>query len=143
MNPRTPLWTAALATVAVLACGSPTGPVDSAWLDREEDLANGKGALAGTVYFVGLPCRLNSPARPPCDGPYPDCEVVVYESDGVTEAARTQSDEHGRYFVALEPGDYVIFTPAGLAARFLNPNEATVVAGKLTRLDLVVDTGIR
>ncbi|KPK75054.1 MAG: hypothetical protein AMS25_18655 [Gemmatimonas sp. SM23_52] len=143
MTARTRLWTIALAALALHACGSPTGSADSPWLDREEDLANGMGALAGTVYFVGLPCRLISPSRPPCDGPYPDYEVVVYESDGVTEAARTRSDERGRYFVALEPGDYVIFTPAGLAARFRNPNTATVLAGKLTRLDLVVDTGIR
>ncbi|UCC48556.1 MAG: hypothetical protein JSV41_14040 [Gemmatimonadota bacterium] len=143
MTRRTHLWAVALAGLAVLACGSPAGPADSPWLDREDDLGNARGALAGTVYLVGLPCRLISPARPPCDGLYPDYEVVVYESDGVTEAARTRSDERGRYFVALDPGDYVIFTPNGLGERFRQPNEATVVAGAVTRLDLVVDTGIR
>ena len=69
--------------------------------------------------------------------------MIVFHRDGSTEAARTRTDERGDYRVELSDGEYVIYTQNGINERFIVINEATVVSGTVTRLDLVVDTGIR
>jgi len=101
------------------------------------------GLLQGDVFFVGVPCPLIYPPRPPCDGPFPGYEIIVLHTDDTTEAARTRADSLGSYRLALPPGAYVIFTPRGIDSTIKRRNEARVTAGDTTRLDLLVDTGIR
>jgi hypothetical protein len=143
MSYRFAVAAVAALSAASLACGGSSAPsgIDDALGDIE--LQEGQGLLEGTVHFVGVPCPLIYPPRPPCDGLYPDYEVIVYRSDGDSEAARARSDEHGLYQVALADGEYVIFTQAGLYETLRERNEARITAGDTTRLDLVVDTGIR
>jgi hypothetical protein len=51
------------------------------------------GDLEGTVWFIGNPCEPGAALPvPPCDGPYPSYEIVVYQDDGVTMAARGYSE---------------------------------------------------
>src|SRR4051812_49399188 len=74
----------------------------------------GGGTLTGTVAFVGSPCP--TPNGPPCDGPYPNYEVVVYTSDGTTVAGKTTTKADGTFSLELPPGKYVVFTQSGIKA---------------------------
>jgi hypothetical protein len=132
-----------LCALLAVSCGEGS-PADPAGQGHDGGGSAGTlGVLLGDVHFIGVPCPLIYPPRPPCDGPYPDYEVIVLHADGTTDAARTRSDSVGVYRVALPAGEYVILTPRGIDPSIRRRNEARVVAGDTTRLDLVVDTGIR
>lgn len=100
------------------------------------------GFIQGTVTSVGVACGPGTPYRvPPCDGPYPNYEIIVYRADGSTVETRVRSDNNGNYRIALTPGDYVIYTSGGPFTKITNA--VTVVSKKTTKLDLVIDTGVR
>ena len=106
-----------------------------------------KGILVGTVGFVGLPCPPEEiggrkPLVPPCDGPYPNYEIAVYRTDGKTVVTKIASNVDGTYEIYLNSGNYSIYTPSGLQDR-IKTHQVTIVSGMTTKLDLVVDTGIR
>ncbi|MGH7675582.1 MAG: hypothetical protein ACREMV_09960 [Gemmatimonadales bacterium] len=129
--------------VALVGCRDGASPGAAQHQDGSDGRSQGVGVLQGDVYFVGIPCPLIFPLRPPCDGPYPGYEVVVLHASDTTEAARARADSVGTYRVALAPGAYVVFTPRGIDSTIKRRNEARVAAGDTTRLDLLVDTGIR
>jgi hypothetical protein len=139
MNPRIPLSFFVpfilLGVLALLDCGGISS-------EKLAGLGEDMGVLEGSVHFVGVPCPLDQPQRPPCDGPYPDYEVVVHDNRGESVVARTRTDDHGIYHVELKAGDYVILTPQGLGDK-LESNRFTIVAGKIRVLNLIVDTGVR
>ena len=101
----------------------------------------GSGTLSGSVGFVGTPCA--QPSAPPCDGPYPDYEVVVYAADGTTEVARTTTGADGTFSIDLPAGNYAIFTQAGLRPTDRARTDVVVNRDALTRTELRVDTGVR
>jgi hypothetical protein len=141
MNPRVPFSFIVpfllLGLLALLSC-------EDASSDELAGLGDKVGVLEGTVYFVGVPCPLTyPPPGPPCDGPLPDFEVIVFHRDGSTEAAWTRTDERGDYRVVLPEGEYVILTQNGINELFIVINEATVASGAVTTLHLTIDTGIR
>lgn len=101
------------------------------------------GVLEGAVSFVGVPCGPQGERKtPPCDGPYADYEVVVYNAAGDTVVGRTKSNASARYEITL-PGDveYSVFVPAGIRSQA--KLSAVVPAGGRKTLDLQVDIGIR
>jgi hypothetical protein len=101
------------------------------------------GVLEGAVTFIGVPCGPQSERKtPPCDGPYADYEVVVYNAAGDTVVGRTKSNANARYEITL-PGDveYTVFVPSGL--RTQSKLSTVVPAGGRKTLDLQVDIGIR
>jgi hypothetical protein len=101
------------------------------------------GVLEGSVTFIGVPCGPQVERKtPPCDGPYPDYEVVVYDASGETAVGRTRSNAGARYEIAL-PGDveYSVFVPSGIRNR--TKLSVVVPAGARKTLDLQIDTGIR
>jgi hypothetical protein len=101
------------------------------------------GVLEGTVTFIGVPCGPQGDRKtPPCDGPYADYEIVVYNAAGDTVVGRTKSNANARYEITL-PGDieYAVFVPSGI--RTQATLSALVPAGGRKTLDLQVDTGIR
>jgi hypothetical protein len=101
------------------------------------------GVLEGAVSFIGVPCGPQSERKtPPCDGPYADYEVVVYNAAGDTVVGRTKSNANARYEISL-PGDteYAVFVPSGINTR--TKLSTLVPAGGRKTLDLQVDTGIR
>ena len=101
------------------------------------------GILEGAVTFIGTPCGPQTERKtPPCDGPYPDYEVVVYNASGETVIGRTRSNASARYEISL-PGEieYVVFTPSGINTR--TTHNVLVPAGGRKTLDLQIDTGIR
>jgi len=66
-------------------------------IDFQDGTKKEKGFLEGTVTFIGTPCseKINH-SVPPCDGIYPNYEVIVYKTDGKTIVAKTISDENGK-----------------------------------------------
>lgn len=101
------------------------------------------GVLEGSVTFIGVPCAPQSQRKtPPCDGPYADYEVVVFNAAGTSEVGRTRSNANARYEITL-PGDaeYSVFVPSGIR----NQTKLSIVvpAGGRKTLDLQIDTGIR
>jgi hypothetical protein len=134
--------------VAVLVFGGMEGCDLTQFMMGEADDTKGKGFLEGTVMFIGLPCppeELNGrePRVPPCDGPYPNYEITVYQTDGKTIVAKGISDANGHYEISLNAGNYLIYTPSGLSQNDVKANRVTIVEGETTKLDLVVDTGVR
>lgn len=106
----------------------------------------GSGNLEGRVYFKGLPCNPRTNIKvPPCDGLYPNYEIVVYAADGKTIISKTKTDGNGHYTMSLSPGNYVIYTSAGLSPSGLNTrtNNFIIELGKITKLTLLIDTGMR
>jgi hypothetical protein len=104
-----------------------------------------EGTITGTVFFSGVPCPADRLRVPPCDGPYPDYEVVLYKSDGATAVARMRTGAEGVYEVSVPPGTYVIYSQAiGFSGKMEEiPNTVAVEAGKAIRFNFSIDTGIR
>jgi hypothetical protein len=70
--------------------------------------------------------------------------LVIYERDGKTEIERVTGDAEGNYRVVLPAGTYVVDTVRhGVGGAAELPREVSVVAGRVTRLDVDIDTGIR
>jgi hypothetical protein len=106
--------------------------------------------LEGKVFFKGSPCNPSSTffKVPPCTGPYPNYEVNIYSDNSnnnskKTLIATTKTDVNGNYRILLEPGQYVIYTKAGKFPANINSNIFMIEEGKITTLDLTIDTGIR
>ncbi|MGD2218459.1 MAG: carboxypeptidase-like regulatory domain-containing protein [Gemmatimonadales bacterium] len=125
-----------LGLLALLACGGLSSE-KLAGLDAD------MGVLEGIVHLVGVPCPPISPQSPPCDGPYPGYNVIVHDSRGENVVAQTRTDDQGFYHIELEAGEYVIFTTQGLGEQFVEANDFTIVAGKITVLNLTIDYGMR
>lgn len=105
---------------------------------------NNKGLLRGSVNFIGDACAPSSQSRtPPCDGPYPDYEITVYQANGKTMVTKAISAKDGGYKVELVPGDYIIYTPRGASKDTKKENRFTITENQTTDLDLIIDTGIR
>lgn len=77
----------------------------------------------------------------PCDAPARGL-VLVFARKGVV-LARATTDARGRYTVRLRPGVYGISTVRRGLGSSLTPRLVRVLPGKVTRLDLRLDTGIR
>ena len=111
--------------------------------EKQEFSEKQVGVVEGTVYFVGKPCP-HSRVVPPCDGPYPNYEVVIYEIDGKSIANRTITDDEGNFEAQLPVGDYLVFEKN----RDFNivkeiPIVFTIEPDKRKSLEISIDEGIR
>ena len=78
----------------------------------------------------------------PCDEPAKDVTLLFSRNDRVV--GRVVTDEQGHYRLRLRAGVYTVRRPAsGSIDRKLEPNRVRVYAGRLTRVDFSIDTGIR
>jgi hypothetical protein len=100
-------------------------------------------ASAGATTTTGLhgtvmrgPVSPVCVAEQPCDEPAVGA-VLIFSRAG-TVAARVKVDSEGHYRVALRQGLYSVRTN-----HRIDPTTARVRAGRLTRLDFSIDTGIR
>lgn len=125
--------------VLLTACGAkqPTSPGGN----TPPGGATASGTLTGSVSFAGTPCR--DPGPPPCDGPYPNYEVVVFGADGKTVAGKAKTGADGKFTLDLPAGKYVIVTPAGPTANDQKRTEVTVSRDAMATVSLTVDTGVR
>jgi hypothetical protein len=76
-----------------------------------------------------------------CSAPAPGL-LLVFLASGV-EIARVKTDRTGRFDLSLAPGTYQIKTPRRLAFAGPFPRTFRVLEGQVTRLRLLIDTGIR
>lgn len=81
-------------------------------------------------------------AEGPCDAPAGHV-TLVFSLQGAT-VVRTVTDGVGAYRVSLRPGVYSVRRAASAGIdRRLDPNRVRVYAGRFTRVDFSIDTGIR
>lgn len=109
-------------------------------------LVAGAESGAGTATGLhGLVTR--SPARPvciegtPCGKPAAGV-VLVFRRSGVT-VARTRTTASGAYRVVLRRGTYAVSVSSGRAGTLLSPRRVRVIAGRMTRVDFELDTGLQ
>jgi hypothetical protein len=122
---------------ALAACGAKHAPIAT-----PPGGTAGSGTLAGDVHFVGTPCA-EAKSTPPCDGAYPDYEVVVYAADGKTVVGKARSGADGKFSLGLPEGKYVVLTPAGPPPAEPKRTEVTVSRDALSTIKLDIDQGVR
>ena len=119
-----------------------TDPKDTA-TDPEDTITEKTGFVNGVVYYVGTPC-VDNKKGPPCDGPYQDYEVVILESDGKTIVKKFTTDDEGNFEGDLPSGDYLVFGKIkGFGKLEDVPIQFSIESKKITKLEILIDEGIR
>ncbi len=79
----------------------------------------------------------------PCEEPY-EATIVVWDAGRTRRVATFDSDDDGRFHVALSPGEYYI-EPQGDVQGLPRPEPQTVTVGADTFVSVTLryDTGIR
>jgi hypothetical protein len=99
-----------------------------------------RGTLTGVVRRG--PISPVCAAEQPCDGPAVDVALAFVRSG--TTIGRAVTNGAGRYRLRLPAGAYVVRrASASSPDRRLEPKRARVYAGRVTRVDFSIDTGIR
>jgi hypothetical protein len=99
-----------------------------------------RGTLTGTVTRGPITpvCALEQP----CDEPAVH-QALLFVRNGAT-AARVLTDGNGHYRLRLVAGLYAVRRPSAASLdRKIAPNRVRVIAGRTTRIDFSIDTGIR
>lgn len=97
------------------------------------------------VTTIGPTCPVErNPPDPECaDKPYPTTLVLATTIIGKNGGVLVQTDAKGYFSRELAPGTYTIRAQSSAMLPRLEPLTFTVVAGKLTSLNLQFDSGIR
>ena len=109
----------------------------------------GAGHLAGNVTVGPLTPVERVGVPPPAPSPevFTSSHLVLYLPDGVTQLQEIPIEaagDHGVYDASLPPGTYVLGYPRqGVGGARGLPAKVTIEAGKTTRADVDIDTGIR
>lgn len=104
------------------------------------------GLLQGHVTIGPLVPVVREGEPEPTPGPevFASRQIVVFTSDEQTEVARVQIDGKGNYGVELPVGKYVVdINHVGVDMAKELPKTVEIVSGRVTRLDVDIDTGIR
>ena len=135
---KTYKWFLTIAVILLSACRpSPLLHTD----EREKG-----GTLEGHVTLGPmLPAIREGMVEPtPAPEAYAARQVVIYGRNGRTEVARAQIDAQGNYRMALPAGTYVVdINHAGIDRGVNLPQEVKIFDGRVTQLDIKIDTGIR
>lgn len=121
---------AALGAISLLGIAVPAGAAGPA--------ATGRPVLYGTAMKGPLTpvCRISVP----CSGPAAYARVTFTGPHGITRTVG--ADAYGNYWVALRPGRYRVTSTIGMGV--VDPGTVQARRGaRLTRVDLMLDTGIR
>jgi hypothetical protein len=103
-----------------------------------------QGALAGDVV-AGPTCPVERAEDPCPPKPVPDREVEILGANSAVVATAT-TDSKGHFSVALAPGTYTVTVPIKqglIGMRQMSDVKATVTAGQVTTVKVMLDTGIR
>ena len=104
------------------------------------------GTLEGHVAIGPLVPVVREGESEPTPAPelYASRQIVIYAQDGRTEITRVQIDAKGNYRVTLPVGTYVVdINHVGIDRGIDLPKTVEIVSGRITRLDVEIDTGIR
>jgi len=109
-------------------------------------LGTGAGGAAHRGVLTGVVMR--GPITPvcvaeqPCDAPAPHVTLVF--SHGTHVVARVTTSSEGRYRLRLPATTYEVHrASASVFDPKLNPHRVQVTAGRTSRIDFSIDTGIR
>lgn len=93
--------------------------------------------------FIGPTCPVVRVDQPCPDRPY-QTVLAVYSLNG-RKVTEFQTDEEGRFRVALAPGEYILRPehPGGMRPPFAAEQTFTVLPGQFTHLSVTYDSGIR
>ncbi|GEM_PF-5820290 len=93
--------------------------------------------------LIGPTCPVEHfPPLPGCsDKPYVG-KLEIFTKAG-TFVKEISTNEQGKFETKLEPGIYVISLPGNTTLPRLSPVEVTVKEGQMTRVELMLDSGIR
>ena len=114
--------------------------------DRWDINRLGYGAMRLTGQpgnFVGKPCP---PSRtgPPCDGPYPNYEVVIYEKDEKNIVNKIMTDDQGNFEVQLPVGNYLVFGKNLDFNKIIEiPIVFTIESEQTKSIEITINEGIR
>lgn len=132
---RGPRFAAALAYAAVVLAGAACTSEPEA-----------TGTLTGHVSIGPLVpvVREGVPEPTPAPEVFAGRQIVVFSGDGRREIVRVSIDGQGNYRVDLPVGRYQVdINHAGIDSAAGLPAEVEIHAGKITRIDVDIDTGIR
>ena len=104
------------------------------------EAAPADSGLEGQV-FLGPVCPLVTAGQECPDQPY-QAMLTVNSSDGRT-ITRVQTDQQGRFRLALQPGQYVLHPDSLNAMSYTGDQAFTVEAGRFTQLFVTYDSSIR
>jgi hypothetical protein len=93
--------------------------------------------------FIGPMCPVVREGEACPDQPY-QATLTILRPDG-REVTRFETDEEGRFRVALRPAKYILHpeTPEGMPLPYAGEQEFSVQAGQYTQLTITYDSGIR
>lgn len=103
------------------------------------------GILEGGVRFRGKPCPPSIYTTvPPCSGPYPNYEIAIYAEKILDRPyITTKTNILGKFRLALEDGNYVIYTRSGPFKSDLKATRFSIARNmKVTLPTLIIDTGM-
>ena len=126
----------AVAVSSLASCGVHGG---------DSGAARHPSGITGQVY-VGPQCPVQTEEHPCADEPAAGSRVTIArqvpDNSGteVLVVARTTTNGHGAYRVAVGPGRYVVTTDAGM---WCQPMDTRVTAGTYSYVEFRCDTGIR
>ena len=133
LRPRWPFLIALALLVA--ACGGLSAPAQL--------VDPGTGVAITAVAGPTCPVETNPPDPACAPRPVAGATILILAGPGTTVATLV-TDATGTARVALRPGEYVVAAQPGAGMMGTpEPQDVTVVAGKLTPVALAYDTGIR
>ncbi len=111
---------------------------------RGQVLTPGSGqgvqGIEGQV-LIGPMCPVQRVDTPCPDKPY-QANISVLDQNG-TLVLSFQTDDQGRFRVALDPGTYTLRPDAGIGIAHAEAQDVTVQAGAFTPVQITYDSGIR
>ena len=109
-------------------------------------VAHETGTLQGHVTIGPMLPAMREGLTEPTPAPeaYAVRQIVIYAESGKREIARAQIDPEGNYEVTLPVGTYAVdINHAGVDQGIDLPQTVEIVSGQVTRLDVIIDTGVR
>ena len=107
---------------------------------------SGSGTELGTIrgrVLLAPACPVEQVSSPCPPRPLADVDVRVVDAGGDVLASAT-SDDDGRFEVDVPPGSFLLTAAIQKdPARSVRPTRVHVVAGTVTRANVLVDSGIR
>lgn len=128
--------------VVVIAMALACSPLAADAKSRKSGQGSAKSGIEGTVLLGPAcpgPVRLD---RPCPDKPYKAALVIKRVPDQKT-VAQTESDENGRFHIALPPGRYLISNAPGPKYPSIQSPEVVVHRNRFTTIEIHADTGMR
>jgi hypothetical protein len=123
-------------------------PIDAPESKSDWNIVLGGPATSSGIRGVALAGPILPVERPgiPNTLPLPDALITVQPDGGGREIARARADRNGRFEIFLSPGTYLIVPlpplPNARLPRGVRQT-VTVLAGRITEIEVRYDTGIR